>query len=69
MSYGLAPPKNVTNLFGNWLKGIPKKILFKLEWVHALWSGQYGILGTILCLTNQKKKLFPAAYPHGYPLD
>ena len=26
MSFGLAPPKNVTNLFGNWLKGIPKSV-------------------------------------------
>jgi hypothetical protein len=45
-----------------------RKILFKLDWVYALWSWQYGILGTILCLTNQKK-LFPTGYPHGYPLD
>jgi hypothetical protein len=25
MTFSLAPPKNVTNFFGNWLKGIPKK--------------------------------------------
>ena len=27
MSFNLSPPKNVTNLFGNWLKGLPKKNL------------------------------------------
>ena len=27
MTFNLAPPKNITNLFGNWLKGIPKKFL------------------------------------------
>jgi hypothetical protein len=36
MTFGLAPPKNITNHFGNWLKGIPRKILFKLEWAFAL---------------------------------
>jgi hypothetical protein len=25
MTSGLAPPKNIAYLFGNWLKGIPKK--------------------------------------------
>jgi hypothetical protein len=25
MTFGLEPPKNVTNLFGTWLKGIPKE--------------------------------------------
>ena len=27
MTFGLSPPTNVTNLFGNWLSGIPKKDL------------------------------------------
>jgi hypothetical protein len=27
MTFGLTPPKNITNLFGNWLKGIPKNDL------------------------------------------
>ena len=26
MAFGLAPPKNITNLFGSWLKGIPKSV-------------------------------------------
>jgi hypothetical protein len=30
MTFGLAPPKNVTNLFGNWFKGIPKKDLVQI---------------------------------------
>jgi hypothetical protein len=31
MTFGLAPPKNMTNLFGNWLKGIPKKDLIQIR--------------------------------------
>jgi hypothetical protein len=27
MTFGLPPPKNVTNLFGNWLDGLSKKIV------------------------------------------
>jgi hypothetical protein len=29
MTFDLEPPKNVTNLFGNWLNGISKEDLFK----------------------------------------
>ena len=31
MAFGLAPPKNITNLFGNWLKGIPKSVLINIR--------------------------------------
>jgi hypothetical protein len=31
MTFVLAPPKNITNLFGNWLKGIPKKDLVHIR--------------------------------------
>jgi hypothetical protein len=31
MMFGLSPPKNIKNLFGNWLKGIPKKDLIKIR--------------------------------------
>jgi hypothetical protein len=31
MTLGLAPPKNITNLFGNWLKGIQKKDLVQIR--------------------------------------
>jgi hypothetical protein len=24
MTFGLSPPKNITNLFGNWISGIDK---------------------------------------------
>jgi hypothetical protein len=27
MTFGLSPPKNINNLFGNWLKGIPKELI------------------------------------------
>jgi hypothetical protein len=30
ITFGLAPPKNITNLFGNWLKDIPKKDLIHI---------------------------------------
>jgi hypothetical protein len=31
MTFGLEPPKNITTLFGNWLKGIPKKDLIQIR--------------------------------------
>jgi hypothetical protein len=31
MTFGLAPPKNITNLFGNWLNGIPRKELIQIR--------------------------------------
>jgi hypothetical protein len=31
MTFGLEPPKNVSNLFGNWLKVIPKEDLSKIR--------------------------------------
>jgi hypothetical protein len=31
MTFGLAPPKNIKNLFGNWVKGIPKKDLIQIR--------------------------------------
>jgi hypothetical protein len=39
MTFGLAPPENVTNLFVNWLKAIPKKDLIQIRVVvWALWN-------------------------------
>jgi hypothetical protein len=40
MTFGLAPPKNITNLFGNWLKGIPTKelIQFRAEVCMVIWT-------------------------------
>jgi hypothetical protein len=49
MTFCLAPPKKLTNLFGNWLTGIPKKDVIKLELEFALSYGLFGILKIILC--------------------
>jgi hypothetical protein len=40
MTFGLAPPKNITNLFGNWLKGILKKklILVRVGVCTVIWT-------------------------------
>jgi hypothetical protein len=40
MTFGLAPPKNITNFFGNWLKGIPKKelILIRVGVCAVIWT-------------------------------
>jgi hypothetical protein len=43
MTFGLEPPKNVTNLFGNWLKGIPKEDLIQIRVgvcaiIWAIWN-------------------------------
>jgi hypothetical protein len=47
----LAPPKNVTNLFCNWLKGIPKKEVMQ---IRVGICAQCGISEMILFLTNKK---------------
>jgi hypothetical protein len=44
MSFGLAPPKNIKNLFGNWLTGIPKQDLVNIRVGCARFYGHYGIL-------------------------
>jgi hypothetical protein len=43
MTFGLEPPKNVSNIFGNWLKGIPKKDLIQIRVgicavIWAIWN-------------------------------
>jgi hypothetical protein len=43
MTFGLVPPKNVTKLFGNWVKGILKKELIQIRMgvctmIWALWN-------------------------------
>jgi hypothetical protein len=43
MTFNLAPPKNVTNLFGNWLKDFPKKEVLQIRVgvcaiVWAMWN-------------------------------
>jgi hypothetical protein len=68
MTFGLAPPKNVKNIFGNWLKGIPKEDLIQIivgvcTVIWALWNTRNGFD------FNKQKKLFLAGYSYGYPLD
>ena len=46
MSFGLAPPKNITNLFGNWLKGIPKVVIQNIR------VGVSAVLWTIWNIRN-----------------
>jgi hypothetical protein len=40
MIFGLAPPKNITDLFRNWLKDIPKKelILVRVGVCAVIWT-------------------------------
>jgi hypothetical protein len=52
MSFGISLPKNVLNLFGDWLHGLDKKKA-KLELAFVLFYGQHGMSEMILSLTNQ----------------
>jgi hypothetical protein len=50
-------------------QGIPKKDLIQIRvgvcaMVWAIWNTRNDFV-----VNKPKKKLFPAAYPHGYPLD
>jgi hypothetical protein len=58
MTFGLEPPKNVTNLFGNWLKGIPKEDLIQISIGVVRLFGQFGIPGITLSLTNRTNNHF-----------
>jgi hypothetical protein len=67
MMFGLEPPKNTTNLFGNWLKGILNKDLFQIR------VGVCAVIWTI-CITrndfifNKPNTPFAGSLC-GYPLD
>jgi hypothetical protein len=69
MTFGLSPPKNITNLFVNWLKGIPKKELIKIRvGVCAVIWTMWNIRNDFIF--NKSKKIFIfAGYPYGHPLD
>jgi hypothetical protein len=58
MTFGLAPPKNVSHPFGNWLKGIPKNDLIQIRLgVYAvIWL--FGTAEMTMSLTNQKNTPF-----------
>jgi hypothetical protein len=68
MTFRLAPPKNVTNIFENWLKGIPKNDLIQIR------VGVCAIIWAIRntrndWVFNKSKKFFLAGYPYDLPLD
>ena len=70
MPYCLSPPKNVTNIFGNWLKYISKMVL-KIIRVRvccavlwAIWNIRNGLV-----FNQQKSTYFFAGYPFSYLLD
>jgi hypothetical protein len=68
MTFGLAPPKNITNLFGNWLKGIPKNDLVQIRVgvcaiIWAIWNTRND------WVFNEPKKFFLGGYLSNLPLD
>jgi hypothetical protein len=42
MTFGLSPPQNITNLFGNWLSGLDKKYVKQIR-VAVLLFGYFGM--------------------------
>jgi hypothetical protein len=49
MTFGLTPPKNITNLFGNWLKRIPKRDLVQIKVevravIWTMWNTRNGLI-------------------------
>jgi hypothetical protein len=69
MSFNIPPPFNITNLFGNWLNGVPKKDKAYIR------VGVCAVLWAIWKVRNDwifnKKKLpsFFVGYSGGYPPD
>jgi hypothetical protein len=68
MTFGLTSPKKITNLFGNWLKGIPKNNLVQIRVgvcvvIWTLWNTRNDDI-----LNNPKIQTF-VGYPYGYLLD
>jgi hypothetical protein len=58
MTFGLVPPKNVSHLFGNWLKVIPKNDLVQIRVgvcavIWAIWNSRNA-----MSLTNRKNTPF-----------
>jgi hypothetical protein len=55
MTFGLSPPRNINNLFENWLKGIPKKELIQIRvGVCAVIWTMWNIRNDFIC--NKPKK-------------
>jgi hypothetical protein len=57
ISFNLSPPKNIMNLFGNWLAGVDRKRAYKSELVLLLFFGRYGMCAMIIFLTEPNKSL------------
>jgi hypothetical protein len=51
MDFNISPPKNITNLFGNWLMGVNKKERAETR------VGRYKICAMIIFLTERNKIL------------
>jgi hypothetical protein len=62
MSFGISPPKNITNMFENWLKGLQRRVKTRLELEFVLSYGQYGISAMTIFLTNQNMLPFCRLY-------
>jgi hypothetical protein len=56
MTFGLAPPKNVSTLFGIGSRVFLRLILFKLEWAFAWLFMLFGT--TEMTMSNKTKKHF-----------
>jgi hypothetical protein len=55
MAFGIPPPRNVTNMFGNWLTGLDK---------HEVKNIRIGACAIVWALWNTRN-----GYPNGYALD
>jgi hypothetical protein len=56
-SISISPPKNIKNLFGNWLAGVTKKVKAQIRVGACAYCGLYGMSGMIIYLTGQNKIL------------
>jgi hypothetical protein len=68
MTFGLAPPKNVSTLFGIGSRVFLRLILFKLEWAFAWLFMLFGTTEMTMSLTKQKNTSFCSLFLW-YPLD
>lgn len=62
MSFNIPPPANITNLFRNWLNGVPKKKA-TLELVCGPYYELYGMFAMISSLTKKRFSSFMQDIP------
>jgi hypothetical protein len=69
MTFNITAPTNVTNLFGNWLNEVSRKVkghirvgVCALLW--AIWNVRNDFI-----FNKKKFSIFSAGYPLGYSLD